>query len=162
MKNRTMVELLCIFAVYLLYWGLIYMMVTQDAARDLGVTPGMENGKPMDAARFREDLNTWSMILMGISLTAALAWYALGEWGLKAFRTSDSTWMVIWVALLAVTLAGAFGAVFMGPPAGTGGDILALYYFLGAAGFYCFATILFSPADTRYIPPLAKQIRRGW
>jgi len=112
---------------------------------------------------FLDDFNYWAAIVMGTSLLAVLSWYVLGEWGLRAQRTSSGSWMIIWFVLLTLVIISAFAAQFMGPkpsPESGNGDLLTLFFFGGGAFFYWLATVCFSPIAIKTVPPLAKYIRR--
>ena len=156
MKNRPVIDLLSIFALYVIYWTLIYLATEYNLPDALGVTP-VSN---VTGQQFRDDFNYWSQIIMGVSLFAVLAWYVLGEWGPRAQRTSSGTWLLIWFCLLAFVLAASFAAVWMGPQASENGYALALYFFAGGIIFYWLATMCFSPIGIKTVAPGARIVRR--
>ena len=156
MKNRFAVDLLLIFAVYAIYWSLIYMATEYNLPDAIGVTPVSGT----TGEQFRADFNYWAQIIMGVSLFAVLAWYVLGEWGLRAHSTSSGTWTLIWLCLLAMVLIAAFAAVWMGPQASENGYALDLFYFGGGVIFFWLATMCFSPLGIKYVVVGSRIIRR--
>jgi hypothetical protein len=160
-NNQVGIDFLKIFAFYGVYWALIYLMIEYELPGSLGVIFSKDN-QPVAFSRVSDDLNEWLLVVMGASLVCCLFWYALGEWGLKPYSTKHSTWVLLWVALLAVVLIAGSLAAWMGPqPSDNNGSlILALLYFLGGAGFYYIATVFSSPVNTKFVVPGSKLLRR--
>jgi hypothetical protein len=155
MKNRVLIDFLLIVFVYLVCAGLIYGAVTLNWPGQLGVQVG-------NAQDFSDRFLTWSEVAGAISLFCAFAWYILGEWGPRANKLSAGTWLAIWFALFLVVIATGMAAIFLGPEATENGWILAVCYMLWGPAFYYLGTVLFSPANTKYIVPGSGVIRRGW
>lgn len=164
MKNRVAIDFLLIVVVYAACALLIYGAATMNWPGELGVQAGTdpETHKPMSAARFQDLYETWSAEVAGFSLFCALAWYALGEWGPRANKLSSGGWFFVWLAgLIGVIVVGLI-AVLSGPEASDNGWILAASYMLWGVGSYYVATVFFSPVNTKFIPPGASLVRRGW
>ena len=156
MTRRTITDLMLIIAVYAVYWSCIYLATTYNLPQQLQVTPqpGVED------ADFLLNFNYWSLVVMGISLLAALGWYVLGAWGPKAHSTSHGTWILIWFMGLALALAAGFLAIWLGPQASDRAYILAAFYLVAASLFYYLATMLFSPVNIKYVVTGSKLFRR--
>jgi hypothetical protein len=156
MTKRTVTDLMLIIAVYAVYWTFIYLATVYNLPQQLQVTPqtGVED------ADFLTSFNYWSLVVMGISLLAALGWYVLGAWGPKAHTTSRGTWTLIWFMGLALSLAAGFVAIWLGPQASENNYVLAVIYLVAAALFYYLATMLFSPVNIKYVVVGSKLFRR--
>jgi hypothetical protein len=164
MRNRAPIDFLLIIIVFLICGGLIFSMIQFRWYLDLGVqmTTDPETRKVMTPDKFDDVYGFWCYVVAGVSLLCAFAWYVLGEWGPRANQLGSSTWMFIWLALLVVAIGIGVTAVFLGPEVGENAWILTLSYFLFGVGPFLVATVLFSPLNTKYIPPGSSLVRRGW
>lgn len=157
MSKRTITDLMLIIALYAVYWACIYLAVSYNLPQQLEVMP--QPG--VDADAFLTDFNTWSLVVMGISLLAALGWYVLGAWGPKAHSTRHGTWTLIWFMGFALTVLAGFAAIWFGPQVSERIYILALFYLGGGILFYYLASMLFSPVNIKY-EVLGSKLFRRW
>lgn len=161
MNNRTLIDLLCIIAFFAIYFVLSYLAVQvhYDLTAQLRILPG----EGMDVADLNEEFIVWSQLAMGVSFLAALAWYALGEWGLKAHTTSSGTWLLVWLLGLGLALAGGYIAFnqFVDQASPSENAQAAAFFYVGCgAVFYILTTLLFSPVHIKYVVPGSRYIRR--
>jgi hypothetical protein len=154
--KKIIIDLIGIVVLYALFFGLIYLMAisSQPLLQRLNVVPASGSGD-----EYREGFRNWALIVMAVSLVATLAWYALAQWAFRVAIPVARSKRLIWLLWLAVTILAGFAAVFLGPAASVNAHIPALFYFLGGAGFYYLATILFSPVSYKYTPPGASALR---
>jgi hypothetical protein len=68
--------------------------------------------------------------------------------------------VLIWFMGLALTLAGGFLAIVLGPQPAENPYPLDAYYLCGGSFFYYLATMLFSPVNIKYTVPGSKIFRR--
>jgi hypothetical protein len=122
MQNRWLIDFAGILLTYCVYAGITYAVYQDDI---LG-------------------LGEYSLIMVGASLFCMLAWYALGEWGIKPWASSG-VWLGTWFFLLAVVAATATVIYFLDYP---NSDPYLL--FGGGIGAYYLASVLFSPAGAKY------------
>jgi hypothetical protein len=164
MNSRAFVDFILIMVVYLVCAGLIYAAVAFEWPAAMGVQLGndTETNQPMRPERFGELYQTWLAVVGGVSLLCAFAWYTLGEWGPKANRISSGTWLAIWFALFVAVALGGVAAILLGPQVSENSWVLTVSYMLAGPVFYFLATMLFSPANTKYIVPASGFIRRAW
>jgi hypothetical protein len=153
MKNRFIIDLLCILLLGAGYYLLIYLAVTNDVPESIGV-------QPADGKTFSGEFNDWSLIVMGVTILSVLVWYILGEWGLRSTTMSSGGFLALWLCLLLLVIAGGVCAIFLGPQASDGAYILGIWYVGVAIIFYWLLTVLFSPVAVKTIPPLATVIRK--
>ena len=139
MKNRALLDFALIFVTYALYLA-VTLIVSLAATGDM-----------------TEALSTSSLTVLGVSLTCALMWYVLGEWGFRSW-TSPGTWYSVWFLLVVVILvtAGVMGLV---SSLRLPDMALTLTMFLGGVGFYYLATMLFSPFHNQFLIWPSKHVR---
>ena len=139
MKSRVLLDFMLIFVVYVLYLA-VTLIVSLTATGDMA-----------------EAMSGSSLAVVGVSLLCALAWYVLGEWGIRSWA-SLATWYSLWFLLLVVILVTAAVMQFVTSLAlpDTGMNVTM---FLGGAGFYYLATILFSPFHAKFLIWPSKHIR---
>ena len=144
--KKTGIHLVGIVVLYALFYALIYMMATAWL-QALNVMPKDGNGQD-----YRDGFHRWALIVMLVSLASTMIWYALAEWSFRVAVPVAQSKRWIWFLWLAVAVLAAFCAEFFGPSASINGHIPTVFYFLGATGFYCLATALFSPVSYKYTP----------
>jgi hypothetical protein len=164
MNTRVFVDFVWILVVYLICAGLIYGAVALDWPADLGVqlTTDPDTHQPMRPEKFADLYETSLAEVAVVSLLCAFGWYVLGEWGPRANRISSGTWLAIWFVLLVVAAVAGTAAAIWGPQVSENSWVLTVSYMLVGPVFYYLATLLFSPANTKYISPGSGLIRRGW
>jgi hypothetical protein len=132
MQNRILIDLLGTFLVYGIYAVAIYLI-------------------------FREDLLTsgqFALTMLGISLLCFLAWYAIGEWGIKPYAPVG-TWLGVWACLLLVVVASAIAITFYFDAVNAEPGL----HFGGGIGAFYLTSVLFSPAGGKFLIWPAKSIR---
>lgn len=157
MSKRVIADVMLILALYAVYWTCIYLAVSYNLPQQLNVTIPQD----VDESAFLTNFNNWSLVVMGISLLAALGWYVLGAWGPKAHSTGHGTWVLIWFMGLALTIAAGFAALWFGPQVSENMYVLVLFYMGGGVVFYYLASMLFSPANIKY-EVLGSKLFRRW
>lgn len=139
MKSRVLLDFMLIFAVYVVYLA-VTLIVSLTATGDMA-----------------EAMSGASLGVVGVSLLCALVWYVLGEWSIRSWA-SLATWYSLWFLLLLVIVAVAAVMQFVGswklPDTG-----MNVTMFVGGAGFYYLATMLFSPFHAKFLIWPSKHIR---
>ena len=136
------------------------MAVEYNLPGELGVTPAGSAGGTVSGAEFRAAFNTWAQIVLYVSGLLALSWYAIGEWGPRSYNTRPGTWLLIWLAMLAVVVAVSLLALFLGPQTSENGFVLALFYIGSGTLFFYIAAVFRSPTATKYLIWPARHARR--
>jgi hypothetical protein len=158
--SKTFVQLFLIVILYVLFFGLIYVMAISSPPllQSLNVLPAADPANQNGDAYggFAKS----ALVVMVVSFISAIAWYCIAEWVFKVSTPVPQSRRLIWSLWLAVTVLGAFAAEFLGPKATFNAYIPTLFYFLGGVGFYYLATLLFSPVSYKYTPPGASAVRR--
>jgi hypothetical protein len=93
------------------------------------------------------------------SLASGLAWYALGERGLK-FNSWNKNFRPIWIGLLLVPVVLSGINWWFTKPANEGSNWAHVFYFLNNCLTFYLGTVLFSPPSVMYTPPGAEYVRR--
>lgn len=155
MRSRAVKDLILILVIYGIYSAAIYLLSVNSVLDSLGVASTRQD----IANTLNDEFAMWSFIVMGVSLVCMLAWYVLGEWGIKAHRASSGTYWLTWLILLVIVLGVAFVAYFEGPQPDTNAYVLALFYFGGGFLFYYFASVFCSPINAKYLIPPSRQVR---
>src|SRR5258708_998103 len=157
MSNKTFMQLLLIVILYIIFYGLIYIMAIsgEPLLQQLNVLPAT-----LDGDAYRISFRNWALIVMIVSFVSAVAWYWMAEWRFRISTPITQSRRLIWALWLGVTILGAFAAEFLGPQASSNAYIPTLFYFLGGVGFYYLATLLFSPVSYKYTPLGASAVRR--
>lgn len=155
--SKTIIQLILIAVLYVVFFGLIYVMAIsgEPLLQRLNVLPAI-----LDGDAYRLSFRNWALMVMVISFLSAVAWYGLAEWNFRISTPVTPSRRLIWALWLAVTILAAFAAEFLGPQASSNSYIPTLFYFLGGAGFYYLATMLFSPVSYKYTPLGASAVRR--
>jgi hypothetical protein len=154
--KRPAVDLLAIVALYLIYWGGIILADMNNLPDMLGAIPVSTVTGPI----YRDHINYWADIVLGVSGFMMIAWYVLGEWGPRAHRTPSWTWALIWFVLLALVLGASTAATLtMGPETSEGMGALAALFFCGGIITFWLASVCFSPIGIKYIVFPAKWVR---
>lgn len=136
MSSRSFIDLAFVSLLYALYAGVaIWIYGVEQLSGD--------------------DRDIYPLVALGVSLLAFLAWYVLGEWGIKA-TASRVTFYALWWVLLAVILVTAAVVSFLelgeaGKDAHSSWVAYPLLHFVGAVGAYYAASVLFSPRGATYL-----------
>ena len=147
MKNRVLTDILAILVLYGVYAAIIYLVSTQSTI--LGISP-----QRFRMVEFILHFKNDSWIVMAVSLMCMLAWYVLGEWGIKPYAPSG-TWLLVWFFLLVVILGAAIAVAFMDPLNST----VTTYYFIGGVFFFYLGSVFFSPLNAKYVVWPARHLR---
>ena len=157
MKNKdSLIDLGVIVVIYAIYWILIWLAVEYDLPGGLGIAGTAEYA---DGDKFRAAFNLWAQVVMGVSGLLALAWYAVGEWGLRGHTTTPQTWLLIWFLMQVVVIVVSFLAFFLGPQASENALILDLFYVGSGTLFLYIASVFRSPTATKYLLWPARHVR---
>jgi len=130
MKIRIFRDLAGIFLIYALYAVLTVWLYDMD----------LSAWQPADI---------WPIDMLAGSLLGMLLWYVLGEWVIRP-HASATTWYGTWFALLALILGWAC-FVFIMESQDTSANPNPWLHFLGGAGFFYLASVLFSPLFAKYL-----------
>lgn len=112
-----------------------------------------------------ESFNYWAAIGIVISLSAALLWFALGQWVFSMNQwTAANNKRVVWFILGAVALAAALPGMFLMPTVQEGGRWAWPFYLANNLAVFYFSTLLLSPSSFKYMPLGASFLRplRQW
>lgn len=108
-----------------------------------------------------DELARWPLIMLAVSLGCALIWYALGEWVVRPTAPSG-TWYATWAVLLAVIIGTAAWISFAETREAllhSDAESHPWLHFLGGAGYFYLASVLFSPTFAKFRIWPAKLIR---
>jgi len=128
MKSTVLRDFTFIFLIYAVYF--VITLVVAYLQGDIAM---------------EEAWSALSLAVLGVSLLCAVVWYVIGEWIMRP-STSRASWYILWFILLLATLGTALAVVIFEPV-----PDLNLVYFLGGAGAYYLATMLFSPFHAKYL-----------
>lgn len=135
MKNRMLIDVAGILAIYILYLIATVMLY------------GVE--------RFSGDaIETLPLVMVGVSLACTLCWYALGEWVIRPFA-SAGTWYAVWALLLMIVVATASyvsfrEGVLANLPGHTDAETFTWLHFVGGIGSYYLSSVFFSPTFAKF------------
>jgi len=159
MGNRIVYDWLVILALYVLACASIFLLTSWAD----GLGPDMPDRPDLTTEQFEELFQYASLGIVGISLLATLAWYVLGTWGLRAYSTGRGRWIAVWgIGLMLTFLAVLAALIVPGHPQVLHDNMTKLGLFYAGIGVlpYYVATVLFSPADVKYVVPGSKALRR--
>lgn len=162
MRSRVLIDLAFIVLIYCVYMAIVVLVYGPEHV----LTPPE-----------RVDLDSFPWIVLGSSFLAMLAWYVIGEWGIKP-HAGVGAWYATWLLLLALVAVAAFVVSFYFEPvaikaiqtvndaSGTvdtaGPSTIPIYPWLnvlGAIGFFYLGCVLFSPANAKFLIWPSKHIR---
>ena len=137
MKNLVVRDFTFIFLIFAVYFGV--SLIVANLAGDM--------------------TEAWaqpSLVALAVPLLCAIVWYAIGEWIMRP-STSKASWYTLWILFLLVILGTAIAILILDPE-----PDLTLVYFIGGAGAYYLATMLFSPFHGKFLIWPSTHIRIGW
>jgi len=110
-------------------------------------------GPDLTLDAWRELFSWWAAIGIIISVSAALLWFALGQWVFSMDRwTTANNKRTVWLILGAVALAAALPGIFLMPPVQEGGRLAWPFYLINNVAVFYLSTLLLSPASFKYTP----------
>ena len=112
-----------------------------------------------DMNALSDQLTTWTMVVVGACLAAALAWWAMGMYMFKAGRGEEGRWGTYWWLLMILPIVAAICAIFLEPTADGNVTVLMGFDVFGGVLFYWLSTAMFSPALTKHVPPVSRSLR---
>lgn len=133
-----------------------FALPAEDQFLDSLVTTGPE--LTLDA--WRELFRYWAALGVVIALSAALFWFALGQWvfGMNNWtNTGNKRWL--WLGLLVLAALAAVPGFLLTPTVQEGGRVAWLFYLANNLVVYYVGTVLFSPSSFKYIPTGASAVR---
>jgi hypothetical protein len=115
---------------------------------------------------WRQLFTYWAALGIAISLTAALLWFALGQWVFSMDRwTTANNKRTVWFILGAVALAAALPGILLMPAVQEGGRLAWAFYLLNNLVVFYFATLFLSPSSFKYTPlggSFMRPLRQRW
>lgn len=115
---------------------------------------------------WRELFTYWAALGIAISLTAALLWFALGQWVFSMNRwTTANNKRKVWLMLGAVALAAALPGILFMPIVQEGGRMAWPFFILNNLGVFYFSTLILSPSSFKYTPigsSFLRPLRQWW
>ena len=115
---------------------------------------------------WRQLFTYWAALGIAISLTAALLWFALGQWVFSMNRwTTANNKRTVWFILGAVALAAALPGILLMPAVQEGGRLAWPFYLLNNLAVFYFATLFLSPSSFKYTPlggSFMRPLRQRW
>jgi hypothetical protein len=133
-----------------------FALPAEDQFLDSLVSTGPEI--TLDA--WRELFRYWAALGIVVALSAAVFWFALGQW---AFSMNDWTsaakkrW--VWLGLLVLAAIAAVPGFLLTPAVQEGGRVAWFFYPANNLLVFYVATLMFSPASFKYIPAGASSVR---
>jgi hypothetical protein len=131
MQNRLLIDFAGILLIYGVYAAVTYWIFGSDVLT----------------------IGQYALVMLGASLFCMLAWYAIGEWGIKPYAPVG-VWLGTWFFLLVVVLITAAALTIV-----DAANAEPALYFGGGLGAFYLASVLFSPAGAKYLIWPAKSIR---
>ncbi|HTD54674.1 MAG TPA: hypothetical protein VK670_04790 [Silvibacterium sp.] len=128
MKNFVLRDLVFILVIYIVYFAVTWIVA-------------MLAGAPEEA------WGEQSLVVLFASLLCTVVWYGVGEWIMRP-STSKGSWYGFWFLLLVVVLGTALLIVILEPLPDVSVEAV---FFVGGAGAYYLATMLFSPFHGKYL-----------
>ena len=123
-------------------------------------------GPDLTLDTWRELFTYWAALGIAISLTAALLWFALGQWVFSMNRwTTANNKRTVWFILAAVALAAALPGMLLMPVVQEGGRKAWPFYLLNNLVVFYFSTLLWSPSSFKYTPlggSFMRPLRQWW
>lgn len=103
----------------------------------------------------------WAKFGISVSLSVALLWYMLGQWGfnLNRWTNANRNKRLIWLVLLAVSLLAAVPADLQTPRVQEWGRLATAFYAVNNLFAYYLVTLLWSPSSVKYMPFGATTLR---
>jgi hypothetical protein len=132
MSSPLLINFPGILAIYLIYGGIIYA-----AYQDTLLSDGQ-----------------YALVMMAVSLFCTLAWYVIGEWGIKPWAHTRIK-LAIWCVLLAIIVIIAGVTIMMWstfwPLSFFARDVDLMILFAGGIGSYYLSSVLFSPPGVKHL-----------
>ncbi len=110
-------------------------------------------GPEITLDEWRDLFSYWAAIGIIISVSAALLWFALGQWVFSMNRwTTANNKRSVWLMLGAVALAAAVPGILMMPAVQEGGRLAWPLYLINNLVVFYLSTLIFSPSSFKYTP----------
>jgi hypothetical protein len=155
MRSRAAIDMILILLIYGIYLALILLLSSNGVLESFNV--GSTNRQ--QAATLSDDFTNSCMIVLAVSLACMLAWYVLGEWGIKPHRAKPGTYWFTWLALLIIVGIAGVVAYMLGPQPDENAYILAMFYLGEGLLFFYLASVFCSPVNAKYLIPPSKLVR---
>jgi hypothetical protein len=115
---------------------------------------------------WRELFSYWAAIGIIISVSAALLWFALGQWvfSMNHWTTANNK-RTVWLILGAAALAAAVPGILLMPVVQEGGRLAWPLYLINNLGVFYVSTLLLSPSSFKYTPwggSFMRPLRHWW
>jgi hypothetical protein len=177
MSNRLIRDFLGTFVIFGIFVLLGVAIFNWHSLSWVGVEPAQPDTGVIDSdtiAQYQKDLDSRAenalVLTGGVSILSVFAWYLIGQWGPRAQRLSTLIWKLLWwFLLMLIVITAGFGDWYwlkQGDASKYVNHVESAW--MNAAGvslvagglFYWVTTVCFSPLNIKYMPPLARYLRR--